>query len=190
MANTGFLQATIAYKQSKPQGEPLDINGKPISETGLRQAIYLLNGTQNPDPTKYQVEGYFGTDGVITGNPTVIFSLENCPTGLIYVTPSRIVYAPNGSVQKITLYSSGGWELVSAPNIGTLSQEEGETGYSYLELTPNANEGQGFFIFRNLETGNTAQIYVISAADPSVWILTTGFWNNLGFWYNNGIWNY
>lgn len=190
MANTGFLQATVAYKTAKPGGEPLDINGKPISETGLRQAIFLLNGAVNPNSALYQVEGFFNPKDYVTGNPTEQYAPDDCPTGIFYIRPTQVLLSPSGPGVMLTIYSSGGWEFVSGPAIATLSQNSGGNGFSYVEIKGNATEGQGFFIFKNPATQTTIQIYVVNAVDPSLWILEDGTWNMLGFWFDNGIWNY
>lgn len=189
MANTGFIQATIAYKVARPSGEPLDINGKPISETGRRQAIYLLLGTDNPNPLLFEVEGYFPPNALIYGAPTAEFDPAKCPTGLIFVTPDRVLLEPNGAPVNLTLFSSGAWELVSGQPFVSVAPVSGGTGYDTIILTPNALEGQGAITFKNTVSGDEAQVYVISVVDPSVWILATGYWNNLGFWFDGELWN-
>lgn len=188
--NTGFKQATIAFKVTKPGGLPLDINGELCSVSGLKQAIYLITGAANPDPSLYDVEGYFTPDSVISGNSTINFDPTSCPVGLINITPTTLVLLTSGPLGTATLYSSHPWTFVSGPAIAALSQTTGVAGYTYLEFTPNATEGQGDFIFRNNVTLQTATIYVVNAADPSLWVLTGGTWHDLGFWTAGGIWTY
>ena len=67
--NTGYKQATIAYKVSKPGGEPLDVDGNLTRISGKKQAIALLEGHVNPDASKYEVEFYYDKRGSVTGTP-------------------------------------------------------------------------------------------------------------------------
>jgi len=82
MANTGIKQATVAYKVSRPDGIPLDTNGNPVSLSGKRQAIALLENFPNPNPALYEVETYFTAGGSIAGNPTQTFDTDTCPIGI------------------------------------------------------------------------------------------------------------
>lgn len=81
MANTGNKQASIAFKVSEGKGDPLDVNGTPVSVSGKRQAIFLLEGFTNPDPGKYEVEGYFKPGEPLDGVPTMIYSPSECLPG-------------------------------------------------------------------------------------------------------------
>ena len=79
MANTGYIQATIAYKVSRPGGLPLDIDGNLTSQSGRKQAIALMKNFLNPDPNRYEVETYFEKGQPISGNPTIVYDAEACP---------------------------------------------------------------------------------------------------------------
>lgn len=192
MANTGFKQAAIAYNVSVPGGVPLDRNNQPISESGLKQAIMLLEGTENPSPLLYEVVSYFPARAVLSGGNTVQYDPGDCPTGEMYILPDRLVFSPGGATVTVTLYSNGPWILLSSPTpaLVTLSQTSGPSGFTYIDVTPTANEGQGPYVFQNTDTGNTVELYVINAIDLNAWILDTGEWDMLAFWFNNGIWNY
>ena len=91
MANTGYKQATIAYKVSKPNGEPLDINGELTRVSGKKQAIALLEGQINPDPIRYEVERYFTRQEIIGANPTITYNVTSCPVGFIRIIPRRVI---------------------------------------------------------------------------------------------------
>lgn len=191
MANTGMKQATVAYKVSRPGGIPLDIDGVPISVSGKRQAIRLLSGGYaNPNPSLYEVEGYFGTGDVLTGNPTQIYDPTACPVGYIKITPASVVLSPAAVTGVFMLESLNPWVFVSGPNIATVSPTSGANGIYTITATRTANLGQGTFIFRDPLTGLTASIYIVNASDPNIWILQSGTWNMLGFWLENGVWNY
>lgn len=191
MANNGILQATIAYKVSKPDGYPLDINGERISVSLRKQAIFLLEGTANPSPELYEVEGYFTEGGEIGGIPTQKYDPEECPVDGIWITPAQVTVLVSGAPVNVNIYSSGPWEFVSGPTtIAGITQLTGPAGFSFITVTPTATTGQGAFIFKNTLSQATAQLYVINTNDPSIWILVTGFWNNNGFWFDNGVWNY
>ncbi len=79
MTNTGYQQATIAYCVSRPGDLPLDINGDLCSLSGKRQAIMLLRGEENPDPSKYEVYKTFEAGQQIDGLDTRIYNPEACP---------------------------------------------------------------------------------------------------------------
>lgn len=83
MANTGYNQAKVAYKTSPINGEPLDVNGEPTNISGLRQAIAVLNGFVNPDPTQYEIEFYFEPSGDIDGEQSITLDASACPIGQV-----------------------------------------------------------------------------------------------------------
>lgn len=191
MANNGFKQATIAYKVSKPDGYPLDINGELTSVSLRPQAIFLLEGTTNPNTALYEVEGYFTAGGEIAGTPTQEYDPDDCPADGIWISPAQITLLASGAAASVSIYSSGPWEFVSGPTtIAAVTPLNGPAGFSFISVTPTATTGQGPFIFKNTLSQATAQLYVINTNDPSIWILATGFWNDLGFWFDNGVWNY
>lgn len=191
MANTGIKQAVIAYKVRKPDGQPLDINGDPISESGLKQAIALLVGRVNPNPILYEVEFYFDEFGIVTGNPTTVFDALMCSIGFIAINPDRIILDPTTPTATFILASSDAWELetLGAPFVN-FDITEGDAGTYIITATRTATLGQGAFVFRNIVTNDRANLYVINVEDRTVWILDTGFWNNLGFYFNNASWNF
>jgi len=81
---------------------------------------------------------------------------------------------------------------ISAPTATvsvTIDYNSGSAGTYEITITRTDNVGQGYFIFRNEATLETATIYVINVITKP-WVLDTGTWNNLGFWYNNGIWKH
>ena len=86
MANTGYKQATVAYKVSNPGGEAVDIYNNLVRLSGQKQAIALLNGHSNPNPDQYEVESYFTPGQVLDENPTKIYDPDSCP--VIIETPT------------------------------------------------------------------------------------------------------
>lgn len=189
MANTGNKQAIIAYKVSKPGGEPLDVDGNLTRISGKKQAIALLTGHVNPNPTRYEVEFYYSKNGAVSGNPTITRDIVSCPVGYIRVSPNRIVLDPATPIIKITLESSSTWRLIQQQNTASVDYISGTAGTYEITITRTGNVGQGYFIFRNEATLETATIYVINVITKP-WVLDTGTWDMLGFWYNNGIWKY
>lgn len=189
MANTGYKQSIIAYKVSKPGGEPLDVDGNLTRISGKKQAIALLTGQVNPNPNRYEVEFYYDKNGVLTGNPTISRDVVSCPVGYITVSPNRIVLDPDTPIIKVTLESSSTWRLIQQQNTATVDYISGSAGRYEISISRTGNVGQGYFIFRNEATLETATIYVINVISKP-WVLDTGAWNMLGFWYNNGIWKY
>lgn len=188
MAETGYRQAIIAYKVSRPGGEPLDVNGELTRISKRKQAIALLKGYANPDPAKYEVEFYYNRRGIITGNPTAVYDIGACPAGYIRLTPSRIVLETSASASFV-LESSGAWKLVSGPtDLIDIGLREGGPGRFEIPVR-GSSQGDGYFVFRNEATGQTASLYV-TYVSQRVWVLETGRWNMKGFWFDNGVWNY
>lgn len=188
MANTGYKQATIAFKVSKPEGLPLDIDGELTSVSGRRQAIALLTGTINPNPALYEVELYFIQGAPVQGAPTTAYDATTCPVGYIAVNPSFVTLLDDPVT--FTLESSGAWILESfPPGIATIDYTSGGAGIFTITLTKTATLGQGPYVFKALGTNQTAEIWVANV-DATPWLLDTGEWNMLGFWFDNGIWNF
>lgn len=272
MANTGYKQATIAYKVSKPGGEPLDINGELCAISGRKQAIALLQGYTNPNPAKYEVETYYNEKGLISGNATITRDMLSCPIGFISIDKQTIELGSPLEADTFILESSGRWRMVSNPSVyAEIDYKEGPAGkhiikvtglaigrsyitfineltkqtasvlitvIGYIRVTPeriildasnleavftidsssswylvsgptnliNINKaigeagitqitakcvaiGQGYFIFKNKATAQTAVIHITNVL-VKPWILEDGTWNMLGFWYNDSSWNF
>lgn len=190
MANTGFKQAGIAYKVDATTGEPLDIDGNRTADSGKRQAIVLLQGRVNPDPLKFEVQGYFTKGELLDGKPTKIWDPASCPRGTMFVSPARVVAAPSSAPFEIILFSEGAWVLQNPNPLASFSQTSGVSGYSYITVTPSSAEGQVDFIFRNLSIVSTATFRLILTNDQNLWILADGTWNMGGFWINTETWNF
>lgn len=79
MKNTGYQQAVIAKKISRPGELPLDADGNLCVESGKKQAILLLEGEQNPFPDEYEVVGFFNYGDIIDGFDTRVYNPEACP---------------------------------------------------------------------------------------------------------------
>jgi hypothetical protein len=189
MANTGYKQAIIAYKVSKPGGEPLDVNGLLTSVSGRKQAIALLTGHVNPGPSKYEVEFYYNKDGTISGNPTITYDVEACPVGYIRITPTRIILEAPTLESAFVLESSSSWRVIGGPtNYVTLSLTAGGAG-RYIITAEGITVGGGYYVFENVATLQRTTLYVAYVSGRP-WVLETGYWNNLGFWYADGIWKY
>lgn len=149
MANTGYKQATIAYRVSKPGGEPLDINGRLTSISGRKQAIALLIGYVNPAPSKYEVEFYFNTDGTVSGNPTITYDIQSCPAGYIRISKTQIAIGEPNVVDTFVLESSNRWSLISGPtSIVTFDYTAGGGG-RFLVTATGHSIGEAVYTFRN-----------------------------------------
>lgn len=189
MANTGNKQAIIAYKVSKPGGEPLDVDGNLTRISGKKQAIALLIGHVNPNPNIYEVELYYDKSSIVTGNPTVTRDIVSCPIGYIRITPKRLILEEPAVSATFTLECSSSWRLISGPtNYISIDYRQGGAG-TYVITATGIAVGQGYFIFRNEAILETATIYIANVSGRP-WVLEDGTWNMLGFWYNDGIWNY
>lgn len=189
MANTGYKRAIIAYKVSKPSGEPLDVNGQLVRDSGRKQAIALLTGHINPAPSKYEIEFYYDKDGIISGNPTITYDVTSCPVGYIRVNPTRLILEGSTALVTFILESSSSWYLVSGPtDYIEISYTMGNAG-RYMITARGIAVGQGYFIFRNSVTSQIATIFIANVLGRP-WVLEDGSWNMLGFWYDSGIWKH
>jgi len=169
---------------SDPGDLPLDRNGVPVSVSGGRQAIALLEGTPNPNEALYDVVGYFALASMFNGVKT--FRLDpSCEVGILRVEPSRVDIS--GGPQTLNLVSGSAWS-VAPVTFAEFSPGSGDPGGHRIEVTPGAQTGQGWATFTNSE-GKTARVYVIYLPG-ALWILEDGTWNNDGKWVPGGIWNY
>lgn len=192
MPNTGVKQATVAYKVSQPGGEPLDIDGVPISQSGKRQAIMLLIGRPNPNASLYEVQAYFNEGDLIDGLPSQVYDETACPVGFMSINPSSIVLWPGEPQASATIFSSNPWTLLpGGPTAyASITPTTGPAGSTVLAVTAVGPEGQGYFTFQDNVTLQTVTLFVVSTLTPTGWILETGFWNDNAFWTAGGIWNY
>lgn len=139
MANTGYKQATIAYKTT-PDGRPVDVDGRLTSVSGKRQAIALLIGRSNPNPTLYEVQFYFNAGGNAGGNSTVMYDVSYCPVGYISITPSSVILEPGNLSGVFTLESTGDWFLVSSPNGFNVDYQNGSAGVYDITVSVEASK--------------------------------------------------
>lgn len=189
MANTGYKQATIAYKTT-PDGRPVDVDGRLTSVSGKRQAIALLIGRPNPNPTLYEVQFYFNPNQTIQGRPTITYDVTSCPIGYISVTPTFVILEPSAPSATFTLESTAGWYLESyPPGIAEIDYTQGGAGIYEIRLVRTDLLGQGPFTFVNMLTLEKSTLWVSNVVSKP-WVLDNGIWNMFGFWYDNGIWNF
>ncbi len=186
--NTGNKQATIAYKISA-SGQPVDIYGKPISDSGRKQAIALMVGQTNPNPTLYEIEMYFAPGDLVNGEPTTTTDIGDCPISIFSINPGDIVLHPGNPDDAVSIYSTYGWHLIGSYAYVTAAPSTAGSGYTDVLLTRTTTLGQGLVQFQDDATGEIKSVYVINT-DALGWILETGFWQNLRFWDASGVWNY
>lgn len=185
MTNTGFKQAIIAFKIDAASRRPLDINGEFTEVSGLKQAIFLLVGTSNPDPLRLEVQGYFSRGSTLQGEATRLWAPLDCPLGRISVLPDRVVVPWGQNV--IAEVTSDGAFTSSGPL--TVSPPSG-SGRVLVEIINPSQNGTFDVVFTNSTSGATSQIRIIVTDDPDAWILETGFWEMSAFWQSDGLWNY
>jgi len=78
---TGYKQASIVYVVDRRTGQPLDINGNRTAESGRKQAIFVLEGFPNPNPTLYEIKGTFQEGAIVMGQPTSVKDTDECEQG-------------------------------------------------------------------------------------------------------------
>lgn len=153
MANTGYKQATVAYKVSKPGGEPLDIDGELISVSGKKQAIAVLQGYTNPDPNKYEIERYFDVREMIAGRETVIYDSTSCPIEVNPIYPDKYEDLPKNKADILFKIDAMGDNQMAAVSIYDydrwLENEDSpyETGVGrYYDLWNDVSEDRGRYM--------------------------------------------
>jgi len=179
---TGTAQATILYRVTL-DGRPLSVAGE-LAILPIKQAIFLLEGTTNPNPALYEVEGTFLEGATIEGIDTLFFT-ESCGYGFINVLPRGKLFTPPTS--NITVTSSDNWENIDIPSFVSFSILTGAKGQTVTVVTKLA-DGEGVVRFRNTTTGETITREIL--AGTGEWILTGGTWHDYGFWDDTAIWNY
>lgn len=188
MANTGYKQATIAYKVDAATGAPLDINGQRTSESGRKQAIRLLTGYSNPDPSQYEIEAYFSAGATLKGRPTKIYDVFACPTGYIFVTPSDVTLTDAQPSVTLSVNSSLPWSVVLNSAGVTVTPSSGLAGVSVVTLErTGASEADGVVRFSHIAA--SADVTVLNVAAER-WILASGYWDDLGVWMSGETWNF
>jgi hypothetical protein len=187
MANNGFKQAVIAYKVRAADGVPVGVDGFPISETGAKQAIALLNGATNPDASLYEVELTYNVDDAIDGVPTVETS-EDCLSGYISLSTYSLVFLLGTAPQVIQVTSSGTWHATPTGSpVATLSAYSGDRGVTNVTVTRSASTlGEMDITFINDDTLQTVVLHIVNV-DTDVWVLQTGVFNGRGFWHGDGV---
>lgn len=191
MALSGYKQATVAYKVSRPGGQPLDVNGVLCSVSGRKQAIAILLGYNNPDPLRYEIDRYFVTKDILYGMPTISYNVLSCPIGFIKLNPNRLLLTPEATNGQVILESTADWKIIDTPpsNIASIDYAEGSAGQYTITVERTELLGQGAYIFQNKITKQKVALWVVNVTSE-VWILDDGTWNTLGFWFDNELWNY
>lgn len=180
-------QATRAYKESL-DGEPLDIDGRLISESEKRQAIALIYGAVNPNPTLYEVQLYYYEGAAIFGVPTVQINFNACPITSLYIYPTRIILTAANPTASVVVSSTSDWHVVNPPIFSTFDILGSTAGTSTIQVTRTETLGQEDIEITN--GAKTVKLRIINVENTDGWILETGYWDNLAFWKDNGIWNF
>lgn len=187
--NTGIKQAVVAYKVT-PDGQPVDVDGKLTSVSGKRQAIAVMAGTPNPNPSAYEIELTFTPGGFIAGTPTTYVDFVECPVSIFTLDTTYIVLHPGNIDDIINVFSSFGWSYVSSVPFVTVTPNAGPGGVTTPATAARTSTlGQGYIDFKDNTTNEVKRVYVVNT-DALGWILETGTWNDLRFWDAAGVWNY
>ena len=178
----GTAQATVLYKLTL-DGRPLSVAGE-LAILPIKQAIFALEGTANPNPALYEIEGTFLAGATVEGIDTLFFA-ESCGYGFINVFPRGKLFTPPTSDIRIT--SSHTWEIIDIPSFVSFSILAGSKGENVTLVTKLA-DGEGAVKFRNTGTGEILVREIL--AGTGEWILTGGTWHDYGFWENTATWNF
>ncbi len=158
--NTGFLQASVAFRVSVPGGLPIDINGVLTRVSGNKQAIALLEGASNPDPALYEVAYTFAAGALVDGQSSLLLSTDSCPKGYLTITPAVIAMDPGDTQIAFQLESGSSWWVVTAPANANISPSQGSTGIWSVRVFFDTNAAINTVLtFQNAD-GQTASVTV------------------------------
>lgn len=180
MKNTGYQQAVIAKKVSRPGNFPLDTEGNLCSDSGRKQAALILEGEENPYPDQYDVEGIFRYGDIIDGYDTRVYNPEACPvddTSLFEVNKVSLSYPVSkdglgfdipDTLLVISSYQNlyKDYTVTSVPSWLKATKGTTSGNTSVLNLLINRNrdsddERKGVIVLTQADTGNTLQINVM-----------------------------
>lgn len=182
---TGYKIAQYALKQTT-NGEPLDIDGNLISESGKQQAIWLLEGASNPG--NYEVEKVYNPQTLSffpgSKSPIKYYDPTLCPpttgstgewdvtlngTYVLSTTKTRI----SGVNNYIT--SNMGWTISKQPSNGFISPISGGSGNTMITVNSNGNFGDSDFEVKN----SSGEIKTLGSIIATKLALTNGMHNTL-----------
>lgn len=193
MIQTGIKQAVVMYRVRAYDQAPLDSDGMPIvidgEPTGRKQAIAILEGTENPNPALYDVQIVFGPDDYVQGVPSTEYNEDDCARAVINLLPQAVILTVEQPTATITVSSSHPWELWVIPPQATFAPQSGPAGDTIVTITRTAVMGTGNAEFRNLEMEVGTPLR-IDNLESTGWILETGAWRMFRLWKNNGLWKF
>ncbi|GAB6011730.1 hypothetical protein [Viscerimonas tarda] len=186
---TGYQLAGFVLKETK-DGQGIDTDGKLCIESGRRQAIHLLEGTQNPDSDSYEIEGEYGYDAKnLKGISIITYNPAQCAPHFpnsIYIDNSQLVFSVEDNLA-VTLTSLHEWQLTQSTNIAVCSPSSGKAGRNQVVFSKTDEQGIANFVFQNLVTHETATINIVNQENVE-WVLKDGEWNENGIWLISENW--
>jgi hypothetical protein len=186
---SGYKLANYVLKETK-ESQALDINGNLCNQSGRKQAIYVLEGTLNPNPNIYEIKGeYTASTKSIGGVSIVVRDIVQCApyfANSITVPLRQLILSDENNIT-VLLSSLHRWQLMNPSNIVACSPEQGKAGKTALVFSKTNSEGIANYYFRNLVTQQTVTLNVINKKDVE-WVLKNGTWSETGVWLISGIW--
>ncbi|GEM_PF-5673945 len=181
--NTGYQQATYALKTGQPGGIALDVDGKPCSETGKKQAIILLKyeDKSNIKYRNYEIEERtFNVGDILGGIPSRRRNTEQCPIktkGHITVSPDRLQIDIN-ETRTVQVDSSHPWRIINLPSELKITPQGSLTNKITVSITALSQDLNVTLQFLNVVTGDIAEVIVTSLQLPDLpdYPIQTGFW--------------
>jgi hypothetical protein len=186
---TGYKLANYAVKETE-DGQALDITGKLCSQSGCKQAVYLLEGTSNPDPDNYEIKDEYGSDAKdIEGISIIKRDFVQCaPYFADSITiPLRQLIFDDESNVTVILTSLHQWQLTASSNIASCLPVQGKAGRITLVFSKTNSEGIANYRFKNQVTQQAVTLNVINKENVE-WVLKNGEWNETGVWLLSGVW--
>ena len=160
--NNGYQVANIAVRVTT-EGEAVDKDGKLCSESGLKQAAMILQGTSSP--SIYDVVGTYTSDSILNGGVSVKqINYNACRPqfqGTIKLDKNTIIANNDDKVHSVKVTSENEWQITNY-NSYYVNSNYISGGAGIFNTTITANRfGNYTYIYKNLYTLEEVELTVM-----------------------------
>jgi hypothetical protein len=156
---TGYAIAEYVPKITQA-GQPLDVNNKLCSISGLKQDAYKYD--QISGDGGYNIVGTYNDLGIFDGKPVKVYDETLCPpsaSGTISVSPSSINLNTNNNASSFSCISTHRWDLKEEPSLVVVQPNSGNETLNG-EIIRGNRGGVNYVLFQNKYTKEIVQVIV------------------------------